>query len=149
MMTNETKTKAYKCLQAFLHGEVLHRKKLGDMGIADTNDSLHSYTSYLRNQRLIPVESSKNPDGTCNYFMSSKEITRYKSPDLRAQQRDEVRAAVERERQEKLIEEFIRFLVRLAEFPVLWSFWCDLPFKLGEISTEINALLDQEESVKQ
>ncbi|WP_133128535.1 hypothetical protein [Legionella nagasakiensis] len=148
-MTNDTKTKATKCLQALLNGGVLHRKKLGDMGIADTNDSLHSYASYLRNQRFIPVQSRKNPDGTCDYFISRKEIARYKDPILRAQQRDEMRAAVERERQEKLVDEFLRFLTRLAEFPVLWSFWCELPFKLGEVSTEINALLDQEESVNQ
>ncbi|HAT1825570.1 TPA: hypothetical protein JBA24_14360 [Legionella pneumophila] len=148
-MDNETGTKAFKCLQALLKGETLHRKKLGDMGIADNNDSLHSYASYLRHQRLIPVESTKNSDGTCDYFMLPREIDRFRNPVSRIQQKEEMRSLIERERQEKLIEDFFRFLTRLNEFPILWNFWCDLPFRLAEISTDINALLNHEESVNQ
>ena len=148
-MTNETKTKATKCLQALLNGEMLHRKKLGEMGIADTNDSLHSYASYLRNKRFIPIESTKNPDGTCNYFMLSEEIARYKDPIQRVKQQEEMTSLIECERQQKLIEEVTTFLNRLIEFPALWSFWSDLPFRLDEIRIEINALLSNEKSINQ
>lgn len=144
IMSNETGTKAYKCLQAMLKGETLHRKKLGEMRIADNNDSLHSYASYLRNQRFIPIVSTKNADGTCDYFMLPKEIERFKNPILRPQQKEEMRAIVEFERQEKLVGEFVRFLSKLVEFPVLWNFWHDLPFRLDEIGIEINALLGRE-----
>lgn len=141
-MSNISDGKIAQVLKALLEGRKLNRKDFN-------NGSLHSWISTLRNKKHIPVASSKNTDGTCDYFMLPEEIKRYKDPVLRAQQRDEVRAAVERERQVKLIEDFLRFLARLVEFPVLWSFWCEAPFKLSEISTEINALLVQEESVNQ
>ena len=148
-MNNNTKTKASKCLKAMLHGAILNRKRLGDMGLADNNDSLHSYASYLRNKRFIPIESAKNPNGTCDYFMLSTEIARYKDPVQRIKQEEEMVSIVECERQQNLIEEVSKFLKRLIETPTLWSFWCDLPFRLDEIRIEINALLSNEKSINQ
>lgn len=148
-MNNNTKTKTSKCLRAMLDGSILNRKRLGDMGLADNNDSLHSYASYLRNKRFIPIKSTKNPDGTCDYFMPSEEIARYKNPIQRIKQQEEMISIIECERQQKLIEEITTFLNRLIEFPILWSFWNDLPFKLDEIRIEINALLNNEKGINQ
>ncbi len=148
-MNNNTKTKASKCLKAMLGGSILNRKRLGDMGLADNNDSLHSYASYLRNKRFIPIESTKNPNGTCDYFMLSEEIARYKDPIQRIKQQEEMTSLIECERQQKLIEDVSTFLNRLIEFPALWCFWSDLPFRLDEIRIEINALLSNEKSINQ
>ena len=128
-------------LKALLEGQRLNRKDFN-------NASLHSWTSTIRNECFIPVESVKSSDGTCDYFMLPEEIERFKDPSLRSEQQNEMRAIVARERQEKLIQDFIRFLINLADFPVLWSYWCELPFQLSEISMKINVLLD-EDSVNQ
>lgn len=90
-MNNKIKTKASKCLKALLDETTLNRKTLGDMGIAVNNDSLHSYMSYLRNTRFIPIECVTLDDRTCNYFMKPEEIIRYKDPILRKQQKNEMK----------------------------------------------------------
>ena len=99
-MNNQAKTKASKCLRALLNGKTLNRKILGNMKIAINNDSLHSYMSYLRNERLIPIERIKKDDGTCDYFMFPEEITRYNDPMLKKIQRVEMKLIVEQERQQ-------------------------------------------------
>jgi site-specific recombinase XerC len=143
-MTKKIKTKAEKCLQALLRGELLNRKNLGDMGLAENNDSLHSYISYLINKRFIPIQSTKNLDGTHDYFMCPKEIERFKNRLLRIEQQDHMKVLIEVERQRKIIEEFSRFLIRLKTFPELWCYWPELWFCLGDISKDINALLGNE-----
>ncbi len=142
-MNKRHRDKSSRCLKALLEGKTINRKILGDMGIGINNDSAHSYISYLRNERLIPVESNKILDDTCDYFMTPLEIHRYKDPTLRLEQQEEVRLTIERERQKRLITKFSRFLEKLSSSPELWGFWDDLPFVLGEIVTEINALLNR------
>lgn len=130
-------------LKALLEGRTLNRKHFN-------NGSLHSWISTLRNQRFIPIESSiKNDDGTCDYFMTKAEIARFKDPKSRKIQRAEMKLVIERERQQKIITHFTKFLGCLIEFPLLWGLWDELPFRLKDITREINALLGQEKSVNQ
>ncbi len=75
-------------LKALLEGRTLNRKHFN-------NGSLHSWISTLRNQRFIPIESStKNDDGTCDYFMTKGEIARFKDPKSRKKQRAEMRLVI-------------------------------------------------------
>lgn len=114
--------KASRCLKALLAGNNINRKTLGDMDVANNNDSAHTIISTIRNQWFIPVVSARQSDGTCNYYMVPEEITRYNNPELRRQQSVEMKLIVESERQQKLIKEFINFLERLVEFPSLWNY---------------------------
>ena len=152
VQNNEQSNKRYivtKVLAALLNGEVLNRKSLELLNIHQNNSSLHSFISTLRNRRHIPIESEVTQDGTCNYYMTKTEIARYHEPMLRAQQKKEVRSAIERERQVKRVEMFIQFLTKLFEYPDLWLYWSELPSQLSEISSEINALLARMESANQ
>jgi hypothetical protein len=94
--------KATKCLAILLAGGVINRKSLADWGFAANNDSVHSLISILRNERFIPIESSRQHDGTSNYFMLQSEIDRYNNPILRQHQRDEMKAIVEAKRQRRI-----------------------------------------------
>ena len=130
-------------LKALLDGRTLNRKDFN-------NGSLHSWVSTIRNQRFVPVESSgKNSDGTCDYYMLSEEIERYKDVVGRKKQRAEMKLTVETERQKKLIEQVLKFFERLIMYPSLWGLWDELPFRLDDIAKQINALLGQEKSVNQ
>ena len=104
----------------------------------------------MRNQRFIPVESStKDLDGTCDYYMLPHEIMRFKHPELRKIQQNEMRLVIEFERQQKIVADFIVFLERLVAFPMLWSLWDELPHKLEDIAMEICALIGNEKSANQ
>lgn len=92
---------ATRCLAVLLDGGIINRKTLGEMGIAANNDSAHSFISILRNERFIPIESKRRSDRTSDYIMLPNEITRYKDPALRQQQREEMKSLVEEKRQRK------------------------------------------------
>lgn len=94
--------KAKKCLAILLAGGVINRKTLDDLGIGEFNDSAHSLISILRNERLIPIESIRRSDRTVDYIMLPDEITRYKDPALRKQQREEMRKLIEAKRQARI-----------------------------------------------
>jgi hypothetical protein len=98
----KAEAKATKCLAVLLDGGVINRKTLGELGIAAYNDSAHSLISILRNERLIPIESFRQEDGTSDYFMLQDEIERYKDPDFRQQQKEEMRKLIETKRQAKI-----------------------------------------------
>lgn len=129
-----------------LDGKVITRKTLGERGLADNNDSLHSYVSYLYHTRHIPIEREKNDDGTMSYFIRPAEIYRYRDPELRKKQIEEIQGEIEVERQKKLIEQFVCFLTNLDVYPVLWRYWSGLPHALDEISWLIDALLNGKKS---
>lgn len=84
-------------LKALLQGQRLNRKDFN-------NGSLHSWISSIRNQRYIPVESIETSDRTCDYFMLPGEFERYFNPDLREQQRKEMREHVLRRRQQQAMK---------------------------------------------
>lgn len=94
----KAEAKATKCLVVMLDGGVINRKTLGSLQISAFNDSAHSLVSILRNERLIPIESLRQADGTSDYFMLQDEIKRYKDPTLRPQQREDMRKLVEGKR---------------------------------------------------
>tara|TARA_R110000868_G_scaffold162538_2_gene393898 strand:+ start:9996 stop:10385 length:390 start_codon:yes stop_codon:yes gene_type:complete len=98
----KTKAKASLLLDVLLKGEIVNRKNLGDFKIGVNNDSAHSLVSILRNERLIPIESQRQSDGTANYSMTEFEIQRYKDPTLRHQQRKEMKAHIEEKRTRKI-----------------------------------------------
>ncbi|KTD25448.1 Uncharacterised protein [Legionella lansingensis] len=93
-MSNKTDGKTSMALKAMLEGARLNRKDFG-------NASLHSWVSTIRNQWFIPVESVYTHDRTCDYYILKEEIMRYKDPELRPQQRQEIKAEVLRRRQQK------------------------------------------------
>ena len=130
-------------LKAMLDGRIINRREFD-------NGSLHSWVSTLRNQRFIPIESgTKHQDGTCDYYMLPYEIVRFKNPEFRKIQQHEMRLVIERERQQKIVADFIVFLERLVAFPMLWSLWDELPHKLEDIAMEICALIGNEKSANQ
>lgn len=98
----KAEAKATKCLTVMLDGGVINRKTLGELGISSYNDSAHSLISILRNERLIPVESDRQEDGTSDYFMLQEEIRRYKDLELRQQQKEEMRRLIEAKRQARI-----------------------------------------------
>ena len=98
----KAEAKTTKCLAVMLDGGIINRKTLGSLKISEFNDSAHSLVSILRNERLIPIESLRQADGTSDYFMLPEEINRYKDPTLRPQQREEMRIHVEAKRQRRL-----------------------------------------------
>jgi hypothetical protein len=136
-----------RCLTILLDGGTLNRKTLGDMEITVNNASLHSIVSILRNERLIPIESKRVLDNTCDYYMEQKEITRYKNPNLRKQQCEEMRIHVEKKREKKIIGMFLKLLWRLDTSQHPWHHLENLPQKLDEIGKEINALLTNKKGV--
>lgn len=109
--------KALRCLKVMLNGQVLNRKTLGDLGIAANNDSAHSLISILRNERLIPIESNRISDETCDYYMKPVEIVRFKDPILRQQQRMEMKKLVEEKRMAYTCSQFLKLLDRLNKYP--------------------------------
>ena len=126
-------------LKVLLGGRTINRRDFD-------NGSLHSWISTLRNERYIPIESSsKNPDGTCDYYMLPEEITRFQDLERRKEQAQEMKLIIECERQQKNITQFVKFLRRLVGYPLLWGYWDELPFSLDSINAEINALLGNEE----
>ena len=141
--------KALRCLKALLAGNIINRKTLGDMGIAANNDSAHSIISTIRHELLVPIVSNRQSDGTCDYYIEPKEITRYNNPELKREQSAEMKLIVESEYQQKLITTMNKFLKRLVEFPLLWGYWEELPYRLADMAREINALLSGEKSVNQ
>lgn len=98
----KAEAKATKCLAILLDGKVINRKTLGSLGISAFNDSAHSLISILRNERLIPIESLRQEDGTSDYFMLPHEIIRYKDPCIRPHQIEEMKKLVEEKREQKI-----------------------------------------------
>lgn len=96
-MSNKSDGKASMVLKAMLEGRKLNRKDFG-------NASLHSWISTIRNQWFIPVESIYTHDRTCDYYMSWEDINRYKDPELRQQQRQEIKADVLKRRQQQALK---------------------------------------------
>lgn len=96
-MSNKTDGKTSIALKAMLDGTRLNRKDFD-------NASLHSWISTIRNRWFIPVESVYTQDRTCDYYMLKEEIKRYKNPDLRLQQRQEMRAEVLGRRQQQALK---------------------------------------------
>ncbi|HAT2075357.1 hypothetical protein [Legionella pneumophila] len=94
-MSNKRDGKTTMALKALLDGTRLNRKDFD-------NASLHSWISTIRNQWFIPVESVYTQDRTCDYYMLKEEIKRYKDPELRLQQRQEMKAEILRSRQQAL-----------------------------------------------
>ncbi|HAT3974876.1 TPA: hypothetical protein RG395_000044 [Legionella pneumophila] len=94
-MSNKRDGKITMALKALLDGARLNRKDFD-------NASLHSWISTIRNQWFIPVESVYTQDRTCDYYMLKEEINRYKDPELRLQQRQEMKAEILRRRQQTL-----------------------------------------------
>ena len=95
-MNNKKRGKTSRALKALLERKRLNRKDFD-------NESLHSWISDLRNKRFIPVESMKTHDSTCDYLMLPEEIARYRNPQLRKQQRAEMKAFVEARRKKQML----------------------------------------------
>lgn len=136
--------KTSKCLKVMLTGNALNRKTLGDLGIAANNDSAHSLISILRNERLIPIESNRISDETCDYYMKPEEITRFKDPILRQQQRMEMKKLVEEKRIIYACSQFLKLLDRLNKYPDVWRYAPTLPSTLKVISEAINAFIKKQ-----
>lgn len=96
-MSNKSDGKTSMALKSMLEGKKLNRKDFG-------NASLHSWISTIRNQWFIPVENIYTHDGTCDYYMSWREISRYKDPELRQQQCQEMKAEVLRRRHQQALK---------------------------------------------
>lgn len=96
-MNNKSDGKTSMALKAMLDGKKLNRKDF-------SNASLHSWVSTIRNQWFIPVESIYTHDRTCDYYMPWEEISRYKDPELRQQQRQEMKAEVLRRREQQALK---------------------------------------------
>lgn len=96
-MSNKSDGKTFMALKALLEGKRLNRKDF-------YNASLHSWISTIRNQWFIPVESINTHDRTCDYYMPWTEINRYKDPELRQQQRQEMKTEVLRRRQQQALK---------------------------------------------
>ena len=142
-MNNKNNGIVSAVLKALLDGRIINRRNFD-------NGSLHSWVSTLRNQRFIPVESgTKNQDGTCDYYMLPHEIVRFKNPEFRKIQQDEMKLVIELERQQKIIADIFVLLERLVAFPMLWSLWDELPHRLEDIAMAINSLLNNEKNANQ
>lgn len=98
-MRQEKEFRRYKVQNLLLAGDTLNRKSIGDFGVGINNYSLHSDISVLRNDKYIPIESKRLSDQTCDYFMKSEEILRYKDPFQRALQENEMRLFVKAKRE--------------------------------------------------
>ncbi|CZG11084.1 hypothetical protein SC738_01535 [Legionella pneumophila serogroup 1] len=96
-MNKKSDRKTAIALKAMLEGKKLNRKDFG-------NASLHSWISTIRNQMFIPVESIYTQDRTCDYYILEEEIKRYKDPELRSQQIQEIKADVLRRRQQQALK---------------------------------------------
>ena len=83
-MNNKNNSEVSSVLKALLEGGRLNRKDFN-------NSSLHSRISAIQNKKYTPVESIRTHDGTCDYFMLDEEIKRFFIPELREQQRQEMK----------------------------------------------------------
>ena len=133
--------KATRGLEHMLKGGVVNRATLAEIGVADKNDSAHTMMSGLRNYRYIPIISRRTDDGTCDYCMAPEEIKRYNNPDLRQQQREEMKTHVEEKRIHSAIEKFLNFLTRMRNSRQLRRHIK----KIQAVTTEINALVELEQ----
>jgi hypothetical protein len=113
-----------KVQEALESGKRLNRENLEDLNITEKNKSLHSYISDIQNKRLVPVEtewSSQNPNK--DYFMMPDEIERFKNPEQRIIQREEIRAKVEKKRRERQIKSLIKLIEKIERYPYIFPYF--------------------------
>ena len=131
--------KAESVLRRLLRGESLNRGEDFD------NGSLHSIISILRNEWFVPVESERGAGGgTCNYYMLPQEIERFKNPDLRKLQINEMKRLIEIKRASACITRFKKLLWSRGETPPQWTGSQKLMSELKAVQWEINAILTVE-----
>jgi hypothetical protein len=99
-------------LEKLLKGKTLNRKNLEQQM---KNTSLHSVISSLRNEKYIPIESKRQEDSTSDYNMIQEEIMRYKNPELRKQQKLEMREQIQSKRTERMNKQLSNFLNQLQK----------------------------------
>ena len=133
-----SEAKAESVLRRLLRGESLNREDDFD------NGSLHSIISILRNEWYVPIESERGPGGTCNYHMLPQEIERFKNPDLRRLQINEMKQLIEIKRASACIERFKKLLWSRGETPPQWTGSQKLMSELKAVQWEINAILTVE-----